>query len=143
MDQHTCSTERRGQDRVDDVPFWLGRARDLLHERCGSTVRMSVIAGDVGIHPVHLSRSFRRHFGVTMRAYLRDLRVRRACDELRRTEHSLSRIAIATGFADHAHFTRTFKGVHGLTPRDYRRRERRHAVDGDCAPPWSTLGAGE
>ena len=142
MDKHAHAADHAPHARIDGPPRWLRRARDLLHERCGSALRMGAIAGDVGIHPVHLSRSFRLHFGVTMRAYLRDLRVRRACDELRRTEHSLSRIALSMGFADHAHFTRTFKVVRGLTPREYRRRERHGAGrERGAHDPWSTLGA--
>jgi len=102
------------------VPPWLEHARRRLHEQSGAGLRMRVIAREVGVHPVHLSRSFRQHFGTTMRCYLRDLRVRSASEEIRRTGHSLSRIALAAGFADHAHFTRVFKQVNGLTPSQFR-----------------------
>ena len=103
------------------APAWLHDARAFLHERCGDTVEMRAIAAAVGVHPVHLSRAFRRHFGVTMGEELRRLRVQRACETLVHTRHGLSRIALALGFSDHAHFTRVFKRHVGLTPTDFRR----------------------
>jgi AraC-like DNA-binding protein len=106
------------------APDWLELARHLLHEHHGPGLRMRAIAGEVGVHPVHLSRAFRHHFGTTMSVYLRDLRVRRACEELRHTRHSLARIAIAVGFSDHAHFTRVFKETQGLIPTQYRGQSR-------------------
>jgi AraC family transcriptional regulator len=33
---------------------------------------------------------------------------------------SLSMVAVATGFADQSHFTRTFKRVTGATPHEWR-----------------------
>jgi AraC family transcriptional regulator len=106
------------------VPTWLEHARRLLHESTDARARMGGIAREVGVHPVHLSRAFRQHYGTTMSRYRRDLRIRHACEEIRRTEHSLSRIALAAGFADHAHFTRVFKRVNGLTPSEYRWQSR-------------------
>jgi AraC family transcriptional regulator len=126
------------------VPLWLDQARRLLHEQSGAGIRMRVIAREVGVHPVHLSRSFRQHFGTTMRHYLRDLRLRSACEEIRRTGHSLSRIALAAGFADQAHFTRVFKQVNGLTPSQFRWSIRYGPSDDSLAhadPASGPLGA--
>ncbi len=73
-----------------------------------------------GVHPVHVSRSFRRKLGCTFREYLTLIRLRRAADLLKRSLTGITEIAHACGFSDHAHFTRTFKRATGLTPTAYR-----------------------
>jgi AraC family transcriptional regulator len=102
-------------------PRWLDRAADLLQERSTEAVTAEEIAAEIGVHPVYLSRQFKRHFGVNMGEYLREAKVRLACDELR-TGKSLAEIAAAAGFADQSHFTRVFKKILGETPGEFRQR---------------------
>ncbi len=45
-----------------------------------------------------------------------------ACERLAVSADSIAAIACDTGFADHAHFTRTFGRVASWTPRWYRQR---------------------
>jgi AraC family transcriptional regulator len=101
---------------------WLAAARQFLHDRFDSPFHLSELARAVGVHPVHLSREFARHYGVTMTQYLRTLRLARASELLLTTDHSISRIALSTGFFDHAHFTRVFSQRVGETPSAFRRR---------------------
>jgi AraC family transcriptional regulator len=103
------------------IPSWLEAARGLLQPDA-SVIRMRAIAGAVGVHPVHLSRSFRRRFGLTMTDYLRGRRLEAASRALLETSHGVARIASEHGFSDQAHFTRAFKRATGLTPAAFRRR---------------------
>lgn len=99
---------------------WLRDARDLLHERTPATTTLSELADAVGVHPVHLARSFRREHGVTVGAYARALRLEWASAQLALPELSLAEIATSAGFADQSHFTRAFRGYAGVTPGRYR-----------------------
>jgi AraC family transcriptional regulator len=58
--------------------------------------------------------------GCSFREYLTLIRIRRGTDLLKRSSTSITEIAFACGFSDHAHFTRTFKRATGLTPTAYR-----------------------
>ena len=51
------------------TPRWLERAVELLHASAGESVDMAAIAHEVGVHPVHLARSFRERFGMSPRQY--------------------------------------------------------------------------
>jgi AraC family transcriptional regulator len=106
-------------------PGWLIRAMELLHASLDREVSMAEIARQVGVHPVHLSRTFPRFHGCTMGEYLRRLRVERARDQLLATDRPLSAIALDAGFADQAHFTRVFRAHTGLTPSAFRVAARR------------------
>ena len=101
-------------------PGWLLRAVDILHERSSEPLRMADIALEVGVHPVHLSRTFSLRYGCTMGEYLRRLRVEAARSELAGSGKPLSTIAFEAGFCDQAHFTRVFKELVGVTPGAYR-----------------------
>jgi AraC family transcriptional regulator len=101
-------------------PCWLKQARDLIHDSCSDPLTLSSIARTVGVHPSHLARTFRRHYGSSIGDYLRRLRIERASRELTDTSHSLAQISLHTGFFDQSHFSRVFKLHSGLTPAQYR-----------------------
>jgi AraC family transcriptional regulator len=106
-------------------PHWLGEARALLHDRYGERLRVTEVADAVGVHPVHLARVFRLHYGTPVGAYLRDLRITWAAARLMDSDDSIAQIAVRAGFFDQSHFTRAFKRQFGLTPRAYRNAARR------------------
>jgi AraC family transcriptional regulator len=115
-------------DRPQRVaPRWLWTARDLLRDLAGEEVTLSMVAATVGVHPIHLTRTFRRFFNCTPGEYLRRCRLERAGSLLRDAPLSLADVAVACGFADQSHFTRTFRGAFGVSPGAYRLRWRRRA----------------
>jgi AraC family transcriptional regulator len=73
----------------------------------------------VGTHPVHLARTFRRHYHMTMGDYLRQVRISYAMNALR-GDNLVSDIAAQAGFSDQSHLGRIFKTVTGTTPRQFR-----------------------
>ena len=104
---------------------WLAAVRGMLHDEFMLPLQMRQIARRVGIHPVHVSRAFAHRYGVTMTQYLRHLRLARASELLATTEQLLSPVALGTGFADHAHFTRAYVEGVGIPPSEFRRLARR------------------
>ena len=102
-------------------PRWLNQAKDLLHAQFADQLKLCAVAEDLGIHPVHLAREFRKHFGKTMGQYVRELRITQSMVELAQSQRKIAEIAIASGFADQSHFSRIFKEHTGWTPAEYRR----------------------
>jgi AraC family transcriptional regulator len=101
------------------APPWLRRVRDAVCDTYADPLPLAVVAEQVGVHPVHLARAFRRHFGETVGACVRRRRVEAACRRIVATEDPLTSIALDAGFADQAHFSRTFKRHVGMRPSDY------------------------
>jgi len=101
------------------VPLWLSRLRD---EVAGAAARPSVtvLAGRAGVHPVYLTRLFRKCYGRSISGFVRKLRAERAADLLARTDLSVSAIAAELDFADQSHLCRTFRAEIGVAPSAYR-----------------------
>jgi AraC family transcriptional regulator len=101
-------------------PAWLLRARELLNDQFHISVTMAQVAAAAGVHPTHLAREFRSHFGESVGQFVRRLRVEWSKTQLLTTADSLACIAVRAGFSDQAHFTRWFKRQTGVTPHRYR-----------------------
>jgi AraC family transcriptional regulator len=102
-------------------PRWLKAAREFLYERCCDAVSIEAIATEVGVHAIHLSRTFRRFYGCTPGGYLRACRIERATALLHSGNRALSDVAQECGFADQSHFCKVFKRHVGRTPAEFRR----------------------
>jgi AraC family transcriptional regulator len=118
-----AATRREGGERrrTTRAPGWLNAAEELLRTRLGDCVRLRELADVVGVHPVHLARVFRAHYGVSVGEYGRRVRLEWAAAEVARSDAPLALIAARAGFADQSHFTRLFKARIGATPGAYRR----------------------
>ena len=81
---------------------------------------MDDLAREAGVHPVHLSRVFRRITGKGIGEYVHRLRIREACERMIKPEASLADISCDLGFADQSHFTRTFHTITGTSPGVFR-----------------------
>jgi AraC family transcriptional regulator len=108
------------QSSSNVFPPWLTQVVDELHARFGEPIRFDTLAREAGLHPVYVSRAFRRFKGTSMSDYVRALRLREARHLLGSTDHPLADVAAETGFADASHLCRTFATAHAMTPAAYR-----------------------
>jgi AraC-like DNA-binding protein len=106
---------------------WLRRVRDALDDDPGQRWTHHDLARLAGVTPEHLARRFRATYGCTIATHLRRRRLARARQLLLETSANLTSIALATGFADHSHLTRSFRAAFGTTPSAYRAARRRGA----------------
>jgi AraC family transcriptional regulator len=105
-------------------PPWLRAAREFMHENACASLTMARISREAGRHEIHVAREFRRFFGYSVGEYLRRLRIEQAEQLLLRPQISISEIALRCGFASHSHLCREFKARFGITPSEYRSRNR-------------------
>jgi AraC family transcriptional regulator len=105
-------------------PHWLRQLHEQLSENPCGKFALADLASLVGVHPVHLSRQFRRYYGEPLWDYLRRRRVEIGAQKILSGWGTLCEIAHSLGFYDHAQFTRTFKRFMGVTPSKFRFRQR-------------------
>jgi AraC family transcriptional regulator len=116
-----AEVSRAAEKRPDlSTPRWLNQVREIIASRLNEAVSLREVAEQVGVHPVHLARAWRKHFNCTMGEFIRRLRIEAACEEIACSDAPLSEIALGVGFYDQSHFSNTFKRIVGFTPAAYR-----------------------
>ena len=69
----------------------------------------------------HLCRFFKKTVGKTVVEYITQYRVEKAAVLLINTDETVGNIAASVGFEDINYFSRIFKRIKGMTPREYRK----------------------
>ena len=103
------------------IPLWVTTIREILHETFSEKLALTDLSNSLDIHPVHLSRDFRKYFQCSLGYYIRKLKIQKSLSLLSKKNISLSDITFECGFADQSHFNRYFKEIMGLTPLAYRK----------------------
>lgn len=116
------ATSRQSSKTTENkAPKWLTRVTDYLRANFSEAVGLNELAKIADVHPTHLARVFRQFEGCTAGNYVRKIRIESARRQMIGSDVSLVEIALDAGFADQAHFTRSFKRTAGVTPTEYRR----------------------
>jgi AraC family transcriptional regulator len=102
-------------------PRWLKTITEALRD-AAVTPSVAALSRLAGVHPAHLTRTFRVFHGCTPAEYAVRLRLSQAALLVGNTRRPLAEIALDAGFADQSHFTTRFRAVYGLPPGEYRRR---------------------
>ena len=110
-----------GTPRFGPPPTWLRRVRERLRDEPAEATGLREIAEAEGVHPSHLARAFRSHYGETVGAFVRRHRLAVARTLLTGTGRTIAQIAAAAGFADQAHLTRECRRRWKTTPAALRR----------------------
>jgi methylphosphotriester-DNA--protein-cysteine methyltransferase len=111
------SARRRRRDLVE-------AAKLMINGRLDTLPSLTELAGALGCSPFHLSHAFHSSAGVSLRRYVGRLRARIAAERLAAGAKSLTALAFDLGYADHSHFTNSFRRVWGVSPSIFRSRYR-------------------
>jgi AraC-like DNA-binding protein len=116
----------------------LGRAVTFIEVHLGERLTLPVIAKVAGLSTRSLVRLFRKEAGASVVEFILRRRIARACDLLRRTDHTCAEIAFEAGFGSVQHFNRIFRRHEGVPPCKWRAaRKRAEEVNRPGAEPSS------
>lgn len=105
------------------LPHTLRRAADFITDNCTRALSLAEIAAQADLSPTQCIRAFRQRFGLTPHAYLTNRRIQFSQQRLRQGA-AIADVALEAGFADQAHFQRTFKRLVAMTPGRYQAASR-------------------
>jgi AraC-like DNA-binding protein len=97
------------------------RCRDYLAAHYANTRGPGAAARACRVGPEYFSRLFREHTGQTPSQFLTRLRMHHAARLLQHSNLTVKAAGCAVGFDDPYHFSRVFKKIHGVAPRDFKR----------------------
>ncbi|MBR1930183.1 MAG: helix-turn-helix domain-containing protein [Lachnospiraceae bacterium] len=99
----------------------LQAVREYLEGHFQEKIRLDALAESFYINKFYLTRIFKEQFGVSINAYLLQLRITRAKQLLRFSDKTVEEIAGECGMNDANYFSRMFKKVEGVTPGQFRK----------------------
>ena len=103
--------------RVGKEKIWVRKIRQYLDANASRNISVRELVSLTGLNRMCLTRVFTEEVGMPPHAYLLGLRLQQAQALLLRRE-AITEVALATGFTDQAHFSRSFKKYFSLTPGD-------------------------
>lgn len=107
------NAKQSGKRNLTDV-------RRFLDEHFAEHITLDKLAEDFYINKFYLTRVFREQYGVTINNYLLQLRITKAKQLLRFTDEKIEEIGFDCGLGAATYFSRAFKQVEGISPREYR-----------------------
>jgi AraC-like DNA-binding protein len=127
----TLRPGRRAPPRTAPSHAGVTRVLTYLAQHPEEPASLDTLARLASMSRSHLSRTFRDEVGVSIRAYVRNLRLEGAQRLLMRSPRtSLTDIAIDAGFYDLPHFDKAFRARFGVSPTEFlRRRDPPHEED--------------
>lgn len=112
------------QEKGKKAPEWAETLKEMIQDQLDTNMFLSLqqASKELEINPAYLSREFSKYFdNLSFGDYMRKLRIEKACDLIRKTNHSLTEIGYLTGFSDQSHFNRIFKKFTGESPSTYKK----------------------
>lgn len=93
-----------------------------LDENYTSKLNQEDLAEKFFISKEYLSRKFKSEFGINMVDYINQLRIQKAQLLMESASLKLFDIAYKVGFQDEKYFSRVFKKVVGISPKEFRKK---------------------
>ena len=101
------------------LPAALEAMMAYARANLGATLSVAEVARAGDCSPTTAQRLFNVHTGVSLRVWIRQLRLREAAHLLRSSGLRVNEIADMVGFNDPLYFSRAFRAEHGVPPSQY------------------------
>ncbi|MGG1516347.1 response regulator [Paenibacillus oryzisoli] len=111
--------KRRKHDRklIADIRSYVG-------ERLDNKVTLKEVAAKFDFTPNYLGHLFKAETGMGFSDFMNDVRMKRACELLDDPRLKVYEIADRIGYKNVIYFNRSFKQATGMTPREYRKKNK-------------------
>lgn len=122
-----CEPDEATADTPVEENSVSGRAKRFIEQHFDADLNLETLARVVCTNKSHLCRVFKMDTSVTVVEYLTRIRVE-ASRKLLLTSVPVSAVSKLVGFDDPYYFSRVFRKMTGLSPSDYRGRQRQEAA---------------
>lgn len=117
--QHSPEASAQSKPSVSKEAY-VRQAIEFIENNYSQRISVMEIARSVGLDRTYLSGLFKDQFGSSLQNFLLEYRINRAAELLKNKELSISDISRSVGYNDPFLFSKMFKKVTGLSPRNSR-----------------------
>lgn len=116
----SASTRISSSGKVRD--FYIKEALNYIEQNFQNDITVEGIAAFCGLNRTYFGRIFKETIGRSPQQFLLNYRMTKAAELLKLTSLSISDIGNAVGYPNQLHFSRAFKNVYGVSPREWRNK---------------------
>jgi AraC family transcriptional regulator of arabinose operon len=116
-------TKKNSRRNEVGTEVYISRAIDFIHYNY-ATITVGDIIAYIGFTRSYFTTIFKRQVGISPQEYLIQYRLQQGCRMLLETELSVQEIAMQIGYENPLNFSRGFKHAYGISPTEYRQKER-------------------
>ena len=109
---------------VNTIEDKIQQIKDFLDENFQKKIPLDMIANEFFISKYHMSREFKKAYGITIATYIIAKRITYAKELLRFTEMQIEEISQLCGIEDSSYFNKVFRKFEGMTASDYKKKWR-------------------
>ena len=100
--------------------FYIKEAFSFIEQNFQNDISVEDIAAACGLNRSYFGKIFHESMGKSPQEFLISYRMTKATELLKLTGLSISDIGNVVGYPNQLHFSRAFKNVYGVSPRDWR-----------------------
>ena len=104
----------------DNTETKIIEIHDYIMQNYMNKITLNILEEKFYLSRFHMSREYKKKYGITIIQYLTSLRVSRAKLDLRFTNRSIEEIAAECGFSNASYFGKIFRKYESMTPSEYR-----------------------
>lgn len=116
--QSAKSTRLTQSSKMSD--YYIQEAIHYMEQNFQNDISIEEIAAVCGINRSYLGKIFRNSIGRSPQEFLMNYRMVKATELLKLTTLSIADIGTAVGYGNPLHFSRVFKNIYGVSPREWR-----------------------
>ena len=110
--------------RLESPDDLIKAIRHFIQQHYMEELTLETLAEKVHLSPSYLSKLFKRETGENLSIYIQNVRIQQAKILLCTTDLKTYEVAERVGISDPVYFSRTFKKITGMKPKDFRHAER-------------------
>lgn len=104
--------------------YYIKEAINYIEQNFQNDISIEDIANVCGINRSYFGKIFKNSIGRPPQEFLMNYRMVKATELLKLTSLSIAEIGSAVGYENQLHFSRAFKGIYGVSPREWRNRNK-------------------
>ena len=104
--------------------FYIKEALSYIEQNFQNNITIEDIAAFCGLNRSYFGKIFHDTIGKSPQEFLISYRMTKAAELLKLTSLSVADIGNAVGYPNQLHFSRAFKNIYGISPRDWRNQNR-------------------
>lgn len=104
--------------------FYIHEALNFMEHNFQNDISVEDVAAVCGLNRSYFGKIFKQAVGKSPQEFLLSYRMAKATELLKLTQLSIGDISQAVGYNNQLHFSRAFKNIYGMSPREWRNRNR-------------------